>query len=74
MPFSMTSCLTVFPVRPASFAISAAFSYPIIGLSFVAIAGLDSAYAIITSMFAVIPSTHLCANTRATFARSSMLL
>src|SRR2546422_782506 len=71
MPFSITSCLTVFPVSPASFAISAAFSYPMIGFSFVAIAGLDSAYRWSTSTFAVIPSMHLCAKTRATFARSS---
>src|SRR5207244_414323 len=72
MPFSITGCLTVFPVSPASFAISAAFSYPMIGFSLVAIAGLDSAYRWRTSTFAVIPSTHLCAKTRATFARSSM--
>src|SRR6266540_3588410 len=42
-----------------------------IGFSLAAMAGLDSAYRCRTSMFAVMPSTHLCANTRATFARSS---
>ncbi len=38
-PFSITISFTDFPVRPASLAISAAFSYPMIGFSFVEIAG-----------------------------------
>src|ERR671935_698984 len=43
-----------------------------IGFRIVAIAGLDSAYRWRTSMFALMPSTHLCAKTRATFDKSSM--
>ena len=42
------------------------------GFRIVAIAGLDSAYRCSTSMFALIPSMHLWAKTRATFASSSM--
>src|SRR5256885_1685339 len=72
IPFSITSCFTVFPVRPDSFAISAAFSYPIRRFRVVAMAGLDSAYRCSTSMFALIPSMHRSANTRDTFASSSM--
>src|SRR2546427_579137 len=41
MPLSITSCLTGFPVSPASFAISAALSYPIVGVQF-AQAGVGS--------------------------------
>src|SRR5256885_886763 len=54
MPFSITSCFTVFPVRPDSFAISAAFSYPIRRFRVVAMAGLDSPDRCTTSSFAIL--------------------
>src|SRR2546430_10092282 len=72
MPFSITSCFTVFPVRPDSFAISAAFSYPIRRFRAVAMARLDSPYPFRTSVFAPVPSFHPCPKNPDTFARRSM--
>src|SRR3972149_5478176 len=71
-PFSTTSCLIETPVFTLSFASSAAFSYPMIGFRRVTIAVLISAFLRSTASFAVRPSMHRCANSRATFARISM--